>query len=41
MKVEFRASFARDLKRIKHDSLLNDVRGIIQEIEAAEDIRKD
>ncbi|MEW6325998.1 MAG: type II toxin-antitoxin system RelE/ParE family toxin [Thermodesulfobacteriota bacterium] len=39
MKVEFRASFARDLKRIRDKSLLNQVREAIQQTEAAEDLR--
>ncbi len=36
MRLEFRASFARDLKKIKDKSLLSQVREAIEQVEAAE-----
>ncbi len=36
MKVEFRASFARDLKRIKDEELLRQVRQVIEGTESAQ-----
>ena len=35
MKVEFRSSFVKDLKRIKDQALLHRVRDVIEEVERA------
>lgn len=35
MRVDFRKSFARDLKKIKNNNLLQQVRAVIEEVEAA------
>jgi mRNA interferase RelE/StbE len=38
MRLEFKASFARDLRRIKDEKLLRQVREGIEQLEAAESI---
>lgn len=38
MKSTFRKSFARDLKKVKDRDILDGVRGIIEEVEAANDL---
>ncbi len=39
MKVEFKGSFARDLKRIRDTKLLQQVRTLIEQIEQADGLR--
>lgn len=38
MKTSFRSPFVRDLKKIRDRALLDRVRGVIEEVEAAEDL---
>ena len=38
MRLQFKASFERDLKRVKDKELLKEVRRVIEEIESAETI---
>jgi len=40
MIVRFRKSFERDLKKIKNRSMLNQVRGIIEQVEMAEEYQE-
>lgn len=40
MKVRFRKSFARDLKKIKDRSLLTRIRTAVESVEAAEDLQQ-
>lgn len=40
MKTRYRKSFARDLKKIKNQDLLDRVQGVIEEVETADELQE-